>query len=217
MENQNVLPLIGDKAPSFKTQSTQWFVNFPEDYKGKWVVLFSHPADFTPVCTTEFIWFQNHYQDFKNINTELLWYSIDWIHSHIEWLKNIDKNFGIKVEFPLLAWTQIAYLYGMLHPNADSSATVRAVFVINPEWIISAIMYYPLSNWRSVKEVLRLVKSLQTTAKYKRATPENRPENSIFWEKVIIPPANTMKQSLEYKEKYENKDWYLCTENNPNN
>jgi len=216
MENQFTLPLIGDFAPSFKAQSTKWHINFPEDYSGKWVVLFSHPADFTPVCTTEFMWFQNAYSDFQNIWVELLWYSVDGIHSHIEWLKNIEKNFGVKIEFPLLAGTQIAHLYWMLHPNADNSATVRAVFVVNPDSKISAIMYYPLSNWRSVAEILRLVKSLQTTAKFKRATPENRPNNSFFGDKVIVPPANTMEQSVEYANKYENKDWYLCTEKNPN-
>ncbi len=216
MENQNTLPLIWDMAPTFKALSTQWVVNFPEDYKGKRVVLFSHPADFTPVCTTEFIWFQKAYDDFKAINTELLWYSVDGIHGHIEWLRNIEKNFWIKVEFPLLAWQQIAHLYGMLHPNADNSATVRAVFVINPEGKISAIMYYPLSNGRSVAEVLRLVKSLQTTAEHKRATPENWPNNPIFGDKVIVPPASTMEDAKTYPEKYENKDWYLCTEENPN-
>ena len=216
MENQRTLPLIGEMAPAFKAQSTAWPINFPEDYKGKRVVLFSHPADFTPVCTTEFIGFQNAYQDFKAINTELLGYSVDGIQWHIEWLRNIEKNFGVKVEFPLLAGSQIAHLYGMLHPNADDSATVRAVFVINPEGKISAIMYYPLSNGRSVAEVLRLVKSLQTTAKYKRATPENRPNNPIFGDKVIVPPANTMEDAIANPQKYENKDWYICTEENPN-
>lgn len=204
-------------APVFKAQSTQGFINFPEDYKGKRTVLFSHPADFTPVCTTEFMGFQNAYKDFQAINTELLGYSVDGVHSHIEWLKNIEKNFGVKVEFPLLAGAQIAHLYGMLHPNADTSVTVRAVFVINPEGKIEAIMYYPLSNGRSVSEILRLVKSLQTTATYGRATPENWPKNPIFGDKVIVPPANTMDQSVENAAKYDNKDWYLCTEENPNN
>ncbi|MCK9467508.1 MAG: peroxiredoxin [Candidatus Absconditabacterales bacterium] len=216
MENQRTLPLIGEMAPAFKAQSTAGPINFPEDYKGKRVVLFSHPADFTPVCTTEFIGFQNAYQDFKAINTELLGYSVDGIQGHIEWLRNIEKNFGVKVEFPLLAGSQIAHLYGMLHPSADDSATVRAVFVINPEGKISAIMYYPLSNGRSVAEVLRLVKSLQTTAKYKRATPENRPNNPIFGDKVIVPPASTMEDAIANPQKYENKDWYICTEENPN-
>ncbi|NOZ44018.1 MAG: peroxiredoxin [bacterium] len=216
MENQVTLPLIGDVAPAFKVQSTQGVINFPKDYKGKWIVLFSHPADFTPVCTTEFIGFQKAYHDFQEINTELLGYSVDGVHSHIEWLKNIERNFDIKVEFPLLAGSQIAHLYGMLHPHADSSATVRAVFVINPEGKIAAIMYYPLSNGRSVQEILRLVKALQTTAQYGRATPENRPNNAIFGDKVIVPPANTMAQSIENANNYENKDRYLCTEANPN-
>ena len=216
MENLNTLPLIGDMAPEFTAQSTQWLVNFPQDYKWKRTVLFSHPADFTPVCTTEFIGFQNAYADFKAINTELLWYSVDWVHSHIEWLKNVEKNFGVKVEFPLLAGSQIAHLYGMLHPNADTSVTVRAVFVVDPTGKIAAIMYYPLSNGRSVSEILRLVKSLQTTEKHGRATPENWPNNATFGDKVIVPPASTMDQSVENASKYENKDRYLCTEENPN-
>ena len=216
METQNTLPLIGDMAPAFQAQSTAWPINFPKDYKGKRVVLFSHPADFTPVCTTEFIWFQKAYEDFKAINTELLWYSVDWLQWHIEWLRNIERNFGVKVEFPLLAGSKIAHLYGMLHPNADDSTTVRAVFVINPEGQIAAIMYYPLSNGRSVAEILRLVKALQTTAKHKRATPENRPNNPIFGDKVIVPPAGTMKDAVTNAQKYENKDWYICVEQNPN-
>ncbi len=215
MEEFYTLPLIGDKAPEFKAQSTQWVINFPEDYKWKRVVLFSHPADFTPVCTTEFIWFQKAYDKFKAMNTELLGYSVDWVHSHIEWLRNIEKNFWVKVEFPLLAWSQIAHLYWMLHPNADDSVTVRAVFVIDPEWTIAAIMYYPLSNWRSVEEILRLVKALQLTYSHKRATPENWPNNAIFGDDVIVPPASTLKDAKENESKYENKDWYICTEKNP--
>lgn len=216
MEELYPLPLIGDYAPAFTAKSTQGEITFPGDYKGKWVVLFSHPADFTPVCTTEFIGFQKSYADFKAINTELLGYSVDGVHSHIEWLRNIEKNFWIKVEFPLLAGVEIGHLYGMLHPNAGTSETVRAVFVISPEGTIAAMMYYPMSNGRSIAEILRLVKALQTTAKYGRATPENWPNNSIFGDNVIVPPANTMDDAVAYPEKYEHKDWYLCTEKNPN-
>lgn len=213
---QNRIPLIGERAPEFKAQSTHWVVNFPWDYKGKWTVLFSHPADFTPVCTTEFIWFQNKIQEFDNINTQLVWYSIDWIQSHIAWVRNIKEKFWVEITFPIVAHPSIAYLYGMLQPSADDSHTVRAVFIINPDWIISTIMYYPLSNWRNIDEIIRIIKALQTTFTHKRATPANWPNNEIFWDKVIVPPASDLNQAEINESQYECKDWYICTQNNPN-
>ncbi len=209
------IPLIWEKAPNFVAPSTMWPINLEEDYKWKWVILFSHPADFTPVCTTEFIWFQNKKDEFEKRNTELIWYSVDWIHSHIAWVKNIKEKFWVDITFPIVAHPSIAHNYWMLQPSADDSHTVRAVFVIDPDGKIAAIMYYPLSNWRSVSEILRLIDSLQMTTNHGRATPENWPNNSIFWDDVIVPPATSMKESEENPSKYENKDWYLCTEKNP--
>jgi len=191
------VPLIGEQAPEFKAPSTRWEINFPEDYEWKWVVLFSHPADFTPVCTTEFMAFQAKKEEFEKLNCDLIGYSVDWVHSHIAWVKNIKEKFGVEITFPIVAHPSIAYNYGMLQPTADDSHTVRAVFIIDPEGKIAALMYYPLSNGRNIDEILRLVKSLQTTADYGRAT-------------------ESMEQAKENTEKFDCKDWYICTDENPN-
>ena len=210
------IPLIGEQAPEFNSNSTKWMINFPTDYKWKWVILFSHPADFTPVCTTEFVAFQEKKEEFDKRWVSLIGYSVDWIQSHIAWVNNIKEKFGVKIDFPIVADLSIAYKYWMLHPNADSNHTVRAVFIIDPNWKIAALMYYPLSNWRNIDEILRLVDSLQMTAKNSRATPANWPNNSIFKDRVIVPPASNMEQMKKDLSEYECKDWYLCTQENPN-
>jgi len=144
------IPLIGEMAPEFNAPSTMGQINFPADYAGKWTVLFSHPADFTPVCTTEFIGFQDKIEEFTKRNVELIGYSVDWIQSHIAWVNNIKEKFGIDITFPIVADMSIAFKYGMLQPAASTSHTVRAVFFINPEGKIAALMYYPLSNGRNI-------------------------------------------------------------------
>jgi len=209
------IPLIWEDAPAFNASSTMGIVNFPEDYKGKWVVLFSHPADFTPVCTSEFIAFQAKKEEFDKRNVELLGYSVDGLTSHIAWAHNIKEKFGVDLTFPIVADLSIAFKYGMLQPSASSNHTVRAVFVITPEWKIAALMYYPLSNGRNIDEILRLVDSLQMTANYKRATPANWPNNDIFGSDVIVPPAQSLVEAIENQKKYDNKDWYVCTEKRP--
>ncbi len=211
-EQKNTMPLIGQKAPSFKAQTTMGPINFPEDKTGKWTVLFSHPADFTPVCTTEFLGFQDLKSEFDAINTDLLGYSIDGIHSHIEWVRNIKKNFDVDIEFPIVAGSEVAHKYGMIH-SVDSTVTVRAVFVVNPEGEIAAILYYPLSNGRDIKEILRLVKALQKTYTDKVATPESWPNNARLENDVIIPPASSVEDAKANEENSEYKcfDWYLCT------
>ena len=210
------IPLIWEQAPEFKAPSTQWEINFPEDYKGKWVVLFSHPADFTPVCTTEFMAFQEKKEEFDKRNVELIGYSVDWLHSHIAWVKNIKEKFGVDITFPIVAHPQIAYKYGMLHPSADNSHTVRAVFIINPDGKIAALMYYPLSNGRNIDEIIRLIDSLQMTFENGRATPANWPNNQMFGDNVIVPPAESLEQADKNESTYECKDWYICTQKNPN-
>jgi len=209
-------PLIGDMAPSFTAQSTQGIIKFPEDFKGHWVIFFSHPADFTPVCTTEFLAFQDLQKEFEARNTKLVGYSVDGVHSHIEWLRNIEKNFGVKIQFPLIAGNHIAEKYGMIHPNADTTSTVRAVFIIAPLGTIATIMYYPLSNGRNTFEILRMIDSLQLTFNHQKATPANWPHNRIFKDQVIVPPATTMDIADSVTKYNPNaKDWYIVTEDNP--
>ena len=211
------IPLIGDKAPSFKAHTTQGEINFPEDFKGSWSVLFSHPADFTPVCTTEFLGFQDLLKEFEARNTKLLGYSVDGVHSHIAWLRNIEEKFDVKIEFPIAAGGHIAHKYGMIHPNTDNMLTVRAVFIISPGGVIATIMYYPLSNGRNIYEILRTIDSLQMSYNHQRATPANWPHNRIFKDRVIVPPAMTIQDALNVEENYTDAlDWYIATEENPN-
>lgn len=163
------MPLIGDDAPSFTAVTTQGQINFPEDYKGKWVILFSHPADFTPVCTTEFMTFASMQEDFRKMNTELIGLSIDSVFSHIAWLKRIEEKIeykgmkNVEVKFPVIADLKmdVAKKYGMVQPNASTTQAVRAVFIIDPEAKIRAVLYYPLSAGRNMEEIKRLLTALQ--------------------------------------------------------
>lgn len=211
------LPLLGDKAPSFHAKSTQGFINFPKDYEGSWVVFFSHPADFTPVCTTEFMTFESMKDEFAQLNTKLLGLSVDSVSSHLAWLKNIKEEIDydgmsdIDVNFPVIddLNRSIARKYGMIQPNTDSTKTVRAVFIIDPKGIIRAILYYPQSNGRNVEEIKRLLVALQTTDEFGVVTPAN-------WEagdEVIITPPATKEEAIERLESMEDTkcyDWFLC-------
>ena len=210
------LPLIGDKAPHFEAVTTNGNVTFPEDYKGKWVVLFSHPADFTPVCTTEFITFAQRTDEFKALNTELIGLSVDSLHSHIAWLRAIEnlkfrdyKN--TKVTFPLIVdiSMEVSNLYGMIQPNQSTTQAVRAVFVIDPEGIIRTILYYPLSTGRNFDEILRIIKALQTADKEGVATPADW----VPGEPMIVPPAVTTKvagERMSDPKDMECQDWFFC-------
>jgi len=201
------MPRIGDIAPQFEINTTHGTLRL-EDYKGSWLILFSHPADFTPVCTTEFIAFTNLYDEFKKRNTELLGLSIDSVYSHIAWVRNIEEKFGVKIKFPVIADLnkEVATLYGMIMPGESKTETSRAVFVIDPDQKIRAIIYYPLTTGRNVDELLRLIDALQTHDKHKVATPANwKPGDA-----VIVPPPNTQEMAEQrMKEKYEIKDWYF--------
>ncbi len=217
MEEQIRMPLIGDIAPSFKAVTTQGDINFPEDYKGKWIVLFSHPADFTPVCTTEFMTFAAMKKDFDDLNVQLVGVSIDSLFAHIAWLRKIHelewKNMkNLEVTFPLIEdiKMEVSKKYGMLQPNSSSTQAVRAVFVIDPTGIIKALMYYPASTGRNFDEIKRLIQALQKNEKDGVATPADwRPG-----EDTIISPAGscgTAKERME--EKDDDKyclDWFLC-------
>ncbi len=201
------LPRINEPAPDFTAKTTHGTIKL-SDYKGKWVVLFSHPADFTPVCTTEFIGFAKKAKDFEKLNTQVIGLSIDSVYSHLAWVRNIKDNFDIEIPFPVIADLKmdVAKLYGMIHPGADDTSAVRAVFVIDDKGILRAMVYYPLSNGRSIDEIYRVVQALQTTDKYGVATPENWQPG----EKVIVPPPTTQENADKREsEGYDYTDWYF--------
>ncbi|MEA2071541.1 MAG: peroxiredoxin [Asgard group archaeon] len=209
-ENHSSFPLIGDPAPKFTAKTTHGTVNFPDDYEGKWVVLFSHPADFTPVCTTEFHAFQTRKKEFDKLNTELIGLSIDQVYSHIKWVEWIEENLDIKIEFPIIAdHGDIGKKYGMIHPN-KSSSTVRAVFVIDPKGIIRTIIYYPPELGRNMDEFVRVVKAFQIADKNNVAMPANWPENELIKDRVILPPASDVKTAEKRRDKKDCYDWWLC-------
>jgi peroxiredoxin (alkyl hydroperoxide reductase subunit C) len=203
------MPRIGSPAPPFEAVTTHGVLKL-EDFKGGWLILFSHPADFTPVCTTEFIGFAEIHPKLRAMNVELMGLSIDSVYSHIAWARNIEEKMGKKITFPIIADLnkEVATLYGMIMPGESKTETSRAVFVIDDKQIIRAIIYYPLSTGRNMDEILRLVQALQTHDQHNVATPANwRPGD-----KVIVPTPQTQEAAEErVKEKgIECKDWYFC-------
>jgi len=203
------MPAIGDMAPDFQANTTYGPIRFSEYNKGSWVVLFSHPADFTPVCTTEMSGFAIRHDEFRELNTKLLGLSIDSIHSHIAWVHNIKTKTGVLLDFPIIADIdmKVSKLYGMLQPNESETAAVRAVFFIDPTGKVRLIMYYPLNVGRNMNEIIRVLKALQLSDEHKVAMP-------LDWQpgdKVIVPPPKTIKD-MEEREKsnYEMVDFYLA-------
>jgi len=218
MEQAMRLPLIGEKAPSFKAETTQGPITFPDDFKGKWVVFFSHPADFTPVCTTEFMTFASMQPEFEKLNCKLLGLSIDSTYSHIAWLRTIREKIeykgmkGVEVTFPVISdlTMDVARAFGMLQPAASNTQAVRAVFIIDPQAVVRAILYYPLSNGRNMAEIKRLLMAMQLSDKHKVATPANwQPGDD-----VIVPPPGSCGVAKERMEKPDEDvrclDWFMC-------
>jgi peroxiredoxin (alkyl hydroperoxide reductase subunit C) len=203
------MPRIGDVAPDFKALTSVGELQFSEYNKGSWVIFFSHPADFTPVCTTELTEFARREEEFRKMNTKLLGLSIDSIHSHIAWINNVKKNLGVTMRFPLIADIDmsVSKRYGMLQPGESETAAVRAVFFIDPNGKIRLIMYYPLNVGRNMEEVVRALQALQATDQHKIACPLNWKPG----EKVIVPPPKTV-AAMEEREKsdYEMVDFYLA-------
>ena len=202
------LPRLNEPAPEFTANSTHGQIKL-SDYRGKWVVLFSHPADFTPVCTTELSEFARRQADFDKLNVQLIGLSIDSVYAHIAWVRNIKQNFDVEIKYPMIADLdmKVASAYGMIHPGASSTATVRCVFVIDDEGIVRAMVYYPLTNGRSVNEILRLVQSLQTSKSKGVATPEGwKPGDD-----VIVPPPLTLSDAEKRVADSSLKvtDWYF--------
>lgn len=203
------LPRIGEPAPHFEALTTHGTIRL-DDFKGTWLVLFSHPADFTPVCTTEFMAFARIHPELRELNCELMGLSIDSVYSHIAWVRNIEEKQGVKITFPVIADLnkEVAAKYGMIMPGESKTETSRCVFVIDDKQILRAMIYYPLTTGRNTGEILRLIKALQTTDKHKVATPAN-------WnpgDEVIVPPPNTQEMAEERVNEsgVECKDWYFC-------
>jgi len=222
MENDSMqsvsMPRIGDKAPAFKAVTTQGEIHFPEQYSGNWVILFSHPADFTPVCTSEFMTFASREEEFANVNCKLVGLSVDGLYSHIAWLRTIKDKIeyrgmkNVEVKFPLIEdiTMEVAHKYGMIQPGESSTKAVRAVFVIDPKGIIRTIIYYPLSLGRNFDELLRVVIALQTADAFSVATPADwQPGDDL-----IVPPAGSCgaaKDRMDGKEDMKCYDWFFCT------
>ncbi|MCC6608933.1 MAG: peroxiredoxin [Burkholderiales bacterium] len=202
------LPRINEPAPEFTARTTHGPRSL-QDYRGKWLILFSHPADFTPVCTTEFIAFARAHDRFRALGCELLGLSIDSTYAHLAWVRNIREKFGVEIPFPIIEdlSMQVAHDYGMIQPGASDTSAVRATFFIDPEGKVRAMVYYPMSNGRSIEEFLRLLEALQTSDAHAVATPEGwRPG-----EKVIVPAPTTQKEAeVRAKAGYDYTDWYFA-------
>lgn len=210
METQNAgrMPRINEPAPDFSAVGTQGPVKL-SDYRGKWLVLFSHPADFTPVCTTEFVGFAQNHEEFKRRGVEILGVSVDSIFSHLAWVRNIEEKLGVKIPFPIIADLdmKVAHTYGMIHPGASDTSAVRSVFIIDDKQNIRALVYYPMSAGRNIDEILRLIDALQTGDKHGVACPANwRPGD-----KVVVPAPKTQADAEKRAAdaSLEVKDWYL--------
>ena len=207
---QYAMPRIGDTAPDFEAQTTMGPIKFSEFAKDKWVVLFSHPADFTPVCTTEMSGFAQRKKEFEELNTELMGLSIDSVHSHLAWVNNVREKTGVYFDFPIIADLDmnVSKKYGMLQPNESETSSVRAVFFIDPEKKVRLIMYYPLNVGRNMEEILRSLKALQTSDKHSVAMPLNWKPG----EKVIVPPPKNLDEMNERikDESVEKVDFYLA-------
>lgn len=204
------IPLLGDRFPQMEVQTTHGVMRLPEVFNGKWFLLFSHPADFTPVCTTEFVAFQKRYDKFKELDTELIGLSIDQVFSHIKWIDWIKDNLNVEIQFPIIAGTEaIAAKLGLIHPGKGTN-TVRAVFIVDPNGIVRAIMYYPQELGRNMDEFLRMIKGFQVADREGVAIPANWPENELVGDEVIIPPASDVETARKVVNEYECYDWWFC-------
>jgi len=206
------MPILGKKFPYFEVETTHGKRILPDDYDGKWFVLFSHPADFTPVCTTEFIAFAKKYDTFKKLNIELIGLSIDQVFSHVEWISKIENIFKIKIPFPVIADSAngVAQKLGMIHPGKTNTNTVRAVFIVDPYGILRLSFFYPQEIGRNMEEILRATKAMMVTDTYDVATPENWPNNNLIGSDLILPPPDNIQKARQAVLEDECYDWWFC-------
>ncbi len=200
------MPLIGDKFPEMEVKTTHGTRKLPDDYEGEWLILFSHPGDFTPVCTTEFYAFQKRYDQFKELNTNLLGLSIDQVHSHLKWAEWIEDELGEEIKFPIIAdgTGRVANTLGLIHSGVGT-ATVRAVFVVDPKSKIRAMLFYPAELGRNMDEIVRMIKGFQKSDEEGVAIPANWPENELIGDRVILPPAGDV-ETIKKREEQEEAD-----------
>ncbi len=215
MDENIGMPLLGDKFPEMTVPTTQGKKELPGAFAGKWFVLFSHPADFTPVCTTEFVAFQKRYDQFKELGCELIGLSVDQVFAHLKWEEWIKENLDVEIQFPIIADTgKVAETLGLIHPGKGTN-TVRAVFVVDADANIRTILYYPQELGRNMDEIVRIVKGMQLSDKNKVAMPANWPENELVGDHVIVPPANSVEAIKARRQgadagEHECFDWWLC-------
>ena len=210
-QNRPNLPLLGDKMPEIEAITTHGKMKLPGDMNGNWFVLFSHPADFTPVCTTEFVAFQARSKDFEALGCKLIGLSIDQVFSHIKWVQWIKEKLDVDITFPVIAGTEsMAIKLGMLHPGKGSN-TVRVVFIVDPKGVLRLMMYYPQEVGRNIDEILRCVKSLQTADK-QGPTPANWPNNELIGDKIIVRPPTCVQDAEQRLKTHQGYDWWFCYE-----
>jgi peroxiredoxin (alkyl hydroperoxide reductase subunit C) len=207
---------IGDKFPDLEVVTTHGRMKLPDKYEGGWFILFSHPGDFTPVCTTEFVAFAKRYDDFQELNTDLIGLSVDANMSHIKWVEWIEDNLEVEIPFPVIAdvMGRVSDQLGLIH-SESSTATVRAVYIVDPEATIRAILFYPLELGRNIDEFLRMIKAFQVGEEHKAAIPANWPNNEVVGEHIIVPPPGTREEAKARLEQYECYDWWLCHKEAP--
>ncbi len=210
MEQEFRIPLIGEKFPELEVDTTQGRIKLPEQYKGKWFIIFSHPGDFTPVCTTEFVSFAKKYEEFKSLNTELIGLSVDSNISHIEWVNWIEQNLKVEIPFPIIAdpMGNVAKRLGMIHAESSTS-TVRAVFIVDDRSTVRLIMYYPLELGRNINEIIRSVKALQIIDRTGSVMPANWPKNEIIGDNVLNPPPRNLNDAKLRLGQYKGFAWWL--------
>lgn len=210
MDERINMPLLGDAFPSLQVQTTQGPMSLPEDLKGSWFIVFSHPADFTPVCTTEFVGFQELMPEFEKIGVKLVGLSVDQVFSHIKWIEWMKDKLNVQITFPVIAANDsVANALGLLHPGKGTN-TVRAVFIVDPNGVLRLVLYYPQEIGRNMKEILRAVKALQISDKEDVALPANWPENGLIKDHAIVPPAANVKDAEKRLKEYEGFDWWFC-------
>jgi peroxiredoxin (alkyl hydroperoxide reductase subunit C) len=208
-DDQHSMPLLGDRFPRLDVETTHGPMRIPDDLEGRWFVLFSHPADFTPVCTTEFVAFQKRIAQFEELDCRLIGLSVDQVFSHIKWVEWIQEELDVEIEFPIVAANDaIADRMGLLHPGKGTN-TVRAVFVGDPKGVVRLVLYYPQEIGRNIDEVVRAVRALQI-ADDQGAVPAGWPKNELIGDRIIVPPAKDVKTAATRAGEYDCYDWWFC-------